>query len=109
MAFRLILVVSLLAAQTVDITKYRVDPATFLFEDGRTTLTDYVVGQLQAHSSCCGLDGIYVELRITPEGTLESVRPMTGRNDCYRKSVVDILRPSALESGRFSRHSNGVL
>jgi hypothetical protein len=93
MAFRLMLVVSLLAAQTVDITKYRVDPATFLFEDGRTTLTDYVVGQLQAHSSCCGLDGIYVELRITPEGTLESVRPMTGRNDCYKKSVADILRP----------------
>ena len=93
MAFRLLLVVSLVAAQTVDITKYRVDPATFLFEDGRTTLTDYVVGQLQAHSSCCGLDGIYVELRITPEGTLESVRPMTGRNDCYKKSVADILRP----------------
>jgi len=93
MAFRLLLLISCLAAQTVDITKYRVDPATFLFEDGRTTLTNYVIEQLQTHSTCCGVDGIFVELRITPEGTLESVRPMTGRNDCYKKSVVDILRP----------------
>jgi hypothetical protein len=93
MAFRLTLVISILWAQGVDIAKYRVDPATFLFEDGRTTLTDYVTAQLQSHSTCCGIDGIYVELRITPEGTLESVRPMTGRNDCYKKSVVDILRP----------------
>ncbi len=89
----LLLGIALLVAQPVDPAKYRVDPSTFLFEDGRTTLTDYVLAQLQAHSTCCGQDGIYVELRITPEGTLEGVRPMTGRNDCYKKSVQDILRP----------------
>lgn len=91
----------LLVAQPVDPTKYRVDPSTFLFEDGRTTLTDYVLAQLQAHSTCCGQDGIYVELKVTPEGTLESVRPMTGRNDCYKKSIQDILRPLRFKAEGF--------
>nr|BAL57837.1 hypothetical protein HGMM_F52E02C20 [uncultured Bacteroidetes bacterium] len=69
------------------------DPLTFTFEDGRTTLADYVLYQIRQHSTCCGADNIYVELRITPEGTVESARAMTGRNDCYKQSVRDILLP----------------
>ncbi|MCX7606319.1 MAG: hypothetical protein N2170_03500 [Bacteroidia bacterium] len=82
-----------LLAQPVDISQQRVDPLTFTFEDGRTTLADYVLSQLRQHSSCCGVDNVYIELRITPEGTVESVRAMTGRNDCYKQSVRDILQP----------------
>ncbi len=93
MAFRIFLLIGLVAAQIVDITRYRVDPATFLFEDGRTRLSDYVISQIQTHSNCCGIDGIYVELRIKPDGTLEGVRPLTGQNNCYKKSIVDILLP----------------
>ncbi len=93
MAFRILLLIGLAGAQTVDITKYRVDPTSFLFEDGRTKLSDYVTAQLQMHSTCCGIDAIYVELRITPEGTLESARALTGQNNCYKKSVIDILLP----------------
>jgi len=93
MAFRILLLIGLAAAQTIDIAKYRVDPSTFLFEDGRTRLSDYITAQMQTHSNCCGIDGIYVELRITPDGTLESVRALTGQNNCYKKSVIDILRP----------------
>jgi len=93
MAFRIVLLISLVAAQTIDVTRYRVDLSTFLFEDGRTRLSDYVIAQMQTHSNCCGSDGIYVELRIRPDGTLDSVRTMTGQNECYKKSVIDILRP----------------
>lgn len=80
-------------AQPTNIAQQRVDPLTFTFEDGRTTLTDYVLSQLRAHTTCCGVDNIYVELRITPEGTVENVRAMTGRNDCYKQSLRDILMP----------------
>lgn len=80
-------------AQPIDLTKHKVDPLTFTFDDGRTTLADYVLSQLRQHSTCCGIDNIYVELRITPEGTVENVRAMTGRNDCYKQSIRDILLP----------------
>ena len=85
--------VTLLPAQLVDVTQMRVDPLTFVFEDGRTSLEDYVKSQLRQHTTCCGVDNIYMELRITPEGRVESVRPMTGRNDCYKQSIRDILQP----------------
>jgi len=93
MAFRILLVIGLVAAQIVDITRYRVDPATFLFEDGRTRLADYVTTQIQAHSNCCGPDRVYVELRIKPDGNLESARSLTGQNNCYKKSIIDVLLP----------------
>lgn len=84
---------AMLHAQPVDITQMRVDPLTFFFEDGRTSLEDYVKSQLRQHTTCCGVDNIYMELRITPDGRVESVKPMTGRNDCYRQSIRDILQP----------------
>lgn len=83
----------LLPAQPIDITQMRVDPLTLVFEDGRTSLEDYVKSQLRQHTTCCGVDNIYMELRITPEGRVESARPMTGRNDCYKQSIRDILLP----------------
>lgn len=88
------LLVAITFAQPVDITRQRIDPLTFTFEDGRTTVSDYVLSQLRQYATCCGVDNIYVELRITPEGTVESVRAMTGRNDCYKQSVRDILLPT---------------
>lgn len=92
--YRAGLLVAITFAQPVDITRQRIDPLTFTFEDGRTTVSDYVLAQLRQHALCCGVDNIYVELRITPEGTVESVRAMTGRNDCYKQSVRDILLPT---------------
>lgn len=98
-------IVVLAFAQPVDATRQKIDPKTFLFEDGRTTVADYVIAQLRQHSTCCGVDNIYVELRITPEGRVESVRAMTGRNDCYKQSIRDILQPTLwkVEDFRTSR------
>ncbi|MCS7153632.1 MAG: hypothetical protein NZ989_06780, partial [Bacteroidia bacterium] len=87
------LLIALTYAQPVDLSRQRVDPLTFTFEDGRTTLADYVLSQIRQHSTCCGVDNIYVEIRITPEGNVENVRAMTGRNDCYKQSLRDILLP----------------
>lgn len=92
---------AVLSAQPIDITQMRVDPLTFFFEDGRTSLEDYVKSQLRQHTTCCGVDNIYMELRITPEGRVESVKPMTGRNDCYRQSIRDILQPLRWKAENF--------
>lgn len=89
-------------AQPVEAPSQKIDPRTFIFEDGRTTLTDYVVGQLREHTNCCGIDNIYVELRITPQGTVENVRSLTGRNDCYKRSLEDVLRPTLWKVEGFS-------
>lgn len=90
-------------AQPIDLSKNRVDPVTFIFDDGRTTLADYVLSQIRQHTSCCGVDNIYVELRIDSAGSVVNVRAMTGGNDCYKQSVRDILLPVRWKAENFRR------
>ncbi|RMF50119.1 MAG: hypothetical protein D6750_05230, partial [Bacteroidetes bacterium] len=99
--FRWLLLSSAVWAQLIDLSKNRVDPVTFIFDDGRTTLADYVLSQIRQHTTCCGEDNVYVELRINPEGVVENVRAMTGRNDCYKQSLRDILLPVRWKAENF--------
>lgn len=55
---------------------------------------DYVLNQLRTHTSCCGTDDIYVEIFFTAEGGVADVRPRTGRNECYKQSLRDIILPT---------------
>ncbi|MDW8015142.1 MAG: hypothetical protein RMK19_03940 [Bacteroidia bacterium] len=90
-----VLFLTLSTAQPVDITRYRIDPeANCTFEDGRTTLSEYALYQLRQHSNCCGVDNIYMEIRIAPDGSVESARAITGRNNCYKQSLRDIILPT---------------
>ncbi len=101
--FRWLLLSSVVGAQPIDLSKNRVDPVTFLFDDGRTSLADYVLSQIRQHTSCCGVDNVYVELRIDSTGTVVSVRAMTGGNDCYKQSLRDILLPVRWKAENFRR------
>ncbi|MEN2993182.1 MAG: hypothetical protein ABDH91_06475 [Bacteroidia bacterium] len=80
-----------LIAQPVDITQQRIDPLTFTFEDGRTTLDEYVIDQIRRRTRCCGIDNVWVELRFNPDGTVKSVGIKLGENKCYTQSIRDIL------------------
>ncbi|MGQ9863942.1 MAG: hypothetical protein ACUVRD_05630 [Bacteroidia bacterium] len=82
-----------LQAQPVDPTTTKINPKTFLFEDGKTTFNDYVLYMLQNYSQCCGEENIYVEIYLSPEGQTQSVRAIMGENECYKKSLVDIISP----------------
>ncbi|MCS7162682.1 MAG: hypothetical protein NZ958_05070 [Bacteroidia bacterium] len=80
-----------LIAQPIDITQQRIDPLTFTFEDGRTTLDEYVIDQIRRRTRCCGIDNVWVELRFNPDGTVKSVGIKLGENKCYTQSIRDIL------------------
>jgi hypothetical protein len=71
----------------------KVDPNTSLFDDGKTKLQDYVYSQLKERSRCCGEDVLYVEVSVRKDGYVEKVKVLSGKNDCYKKSIVDILMP----------------
>ncbi|MCS6790999.1 MAG: hypothetical protein NZ580_08485, partial [Bacteroidia bacterium] len=91
---RWLLGLCLLQAQPIDITQHRIDPRTFVFDDGRTSFMDYVLYQLREHTNCCGTDDIYVEIFFTAEGGVADVRARTGRNECYKQSLRDIILPT---------------
>lgn len=79
-------------AQQFDVTKVQADPTTFIFDDGKHTVQQYIYEQLETKSKCCGNDAIYLEVKIDPTGSVLSAKSLTGKNDCYKNSVVDIVR-----------------
>ena len=80
------------AQPTVDITKVKADPNTQVFDDGKHTVNSYIYSTLESATSCCGNDAIYLEVKIDGNGKVSSAKTLTGKNDCYRKSVVDIVK-----------------
>ncbi len=65
----------------------------FLFSDAaKTNLKEYIYAVLDTKTKCCGSDAIYLEIKVTAEGTVESARSLTGRNDCLRRSAVDVVK-----------------
>lgn len=79
-------------AQSVDVTKVTADTKTYLFNDGKNTVKNYIYDRLQAQSSCCGSDRIYLEVKVDPSGYVISAKALTGKNDCFKESVVDIVK-----------------
>ncbi len=86
----------------VDISKVVADPNTTIFSDGQNTVAGYVYEELQAKTKCCGEDAIYVEVKISSEGRTESVRALSGNNECYKKSVADIILPIRWDASKIS-------
>lgn len=79
-------------AQGVDVTKITADTKTYLFNDGKNTVRNYIYDRLQAQTSCCGSDRIYLEVKVDPSGYVISAKALTGKNDCLKESVIDIVK-----------------
>lgn len=79
-------------AQEVDVTKLSADTKTFIFSDGKHTVKNYIYERLQAQTNCYGQDRIYLEIKIDPTGYVISAKALTGKNDCYKESVIDIVK-----------------
>ncbi|MCS7073243.1 MAG: hypothetical protein NZ108_02125, partial [Bacteroidia bacterium] len=82
----------LCSAAQIDITKSVADPNTLIFNDGKTTVQDFIYKTLEGKSSCCGNDAIYLEIKTDAQGTVTSAKALTGKNDCYKSSVIDIVK-----------------
>lgn len=76
----------------VDVTTLMADTKTFIFSDNQSTVKGYIYEQMEAQSSCCGKDRIYLEVKIDPSGYVLSAKTLTGRNDCFMQSAIDIVK-----------------
>lgn len=93
--------VLLLKAQPVDVTKLTADTKTYFFSDGKTTVRDYIYNRLQAQSTCCGSNRVYLEVRIDPTGYVLSAKALTGTNECYKQSIIDIVKSIRWDATEF--------
>ncbi|MFN0201702.1 MAG: hypothetical protein ACKVTZ_09290 [Bacteroidia bacterium] len=91
-----------LVAQEVDVTKLTADTKTFIFSDGKHTVKNYIYERLQAQTNCCGQDRIYLEIKIDPSGYVLQVKALTGKNDCYKESVIDVVKNIKWDASDFS-------
>lgn len=75
----------------IDFEHLKVNPKTFMFEDGKMTLLKALYTELEEKTQCCGNDAIYVELKFDEAGNYVSSKALTGRNECFKRSIMDIL------------------
>ncbi len=76
----------------VDPSTLTASPKTFIFSDQKHTVPGYIYASLKEETSCCGNDAIYLEVKFGADGITQSAKTLTGKNECYKKSVVDIVK-----------------
>ncbi|MCB0844122.1 MAG: hypothetical protein KDE26_12785, partial [Bacteroidetes bacterium] len=76
----------------VDVTKLVADTKTFIFNNNKNTVKGYIYSQLKDVTGCCGNDRIYLEVKIDPSGYVLNVKTLTGKNDCFKQSAIDIVK-----------------
>ncbi|MEL6694864.1 MAG: hypothetical protein AAFP89_01435 [Bacteroidota bacterium] len=81
-----------LQAQDFDVTQHQADMKTFIFDNNRNTVKGFILLELEQKTSCCGSDRIYLEVRVDPSGYVLHAKPLTGKNDCFKNSAVDIVK-----------------
>ncbi|MEL6673664.1 MAG: hypothetical protein AAFR61_15775 [Bacteroidota bacterium] len=80
------------AQEGVDVTQLTADPKTFIFSNNKNTVKAYINSEFETKTTCCGNDRIYLEVKIDPNGHVLSAKTLTGKNDCYKQSAIDIIR-----------------
>ncbi len=78
--------------ENVDVASLLADTKTFIFSNNRNTVKGYIYAEMKAKTTCCGTDRIYLEVKIDPSGYVLSAKTLTGRNDCFMQSAVDIVK-----------------
>lgn len=82
---------TLRAQEGFDVTAAVADPFTLQFNDGKNTVKGFIYYMLETQTRCCGTDNLYLEVRIGKGGKTQGVRVLTGRLNCIKQSVADIL------------------
>ncbi len=78
----------------ITIQNKKADPYSYLFEGPEQhSVVEYIYQELEQKTKCCGDDAIYLEIKVNKEGKALEVRAITGTNECYKKSIVDIVYP----------------
>ncbi len=91
----------ILAQSTVDVTALTADTKTFIFSDNKNTVKNYIYEELKAKTQCTGTDRIYLEVKIAPSGYVLDAKTLTGKNDCFKKSAIDIVKNIKWDAASF--------
>jgi hypothetical protein len=85
---------SQLSAQVeqLDLNKVYANRDTKEFSDGKNNVTSYINAVLKTKTKCCGVDNLYVEVKVDEFGNVTSARALMGKNECIKKSVADIIK-----------------
>ncbi|TAE50836.1 MAG: hypothetical protein EAZ89_11315, partial [Bacteroidetes bacterium] len=78
--------------QEVDVTKLVADTKTFIFDNNKNTVKGYIYAELETKTTCCGTDRIYLKVDLDPSGYVISASTLTGKNECIKSSVIDIVK-----------------
>jgi hypothetical protein len=82
----------------IDVTTAVCDRETGLFDDGKTSLNDYLTAELKNKTTCCGTDAagqnenLQVQIFVNDDGVVTSTRVLSGKNECVRQAVGDMLK-----------------
>ncbi|MEM6629134.1 MAG: hypothetical protein AAF694_05655 [Bacteroidota bacterium] len=85
----------------VDITQLVADTKTFAFNDSKNTVKGFIYEELDVKTNCCGSDRIYLEVRIHPSGYVVEAKTLTGKNECFKSSAIDIVKNIKWEAKDF--------
>lgn len=80
------------AQDPIDVTALVASPKNYIFSDQKSTVKAYIYQELKAKTTCCGTDRIYLEVKIEPSGYVVSAKTLTGKNECFKQSAVDIVK-----------------
>lgn len=89
------------AQDGIDVTKLTADTKTFIFDNNKNTVKGFIYAELEERTSCCGSDRIYLEVKIDPSGYVVKVNPLTGKNDCLKRSAADIVKNVKWDASSF--------
>lgn len=78
--------------EEMDVSKLLANTKTFIFDNNKNTVKEYIYSELGSRTSCCGSDRIYLEVRIDPSGYVLEAKTLTGKNDCFKQSAIDIIK-----------------
>ncbi len=67
------------------------DWKTFTFEDNKHTVHGYIYKTLEQYYPCFGNDAVYVEVQFDEQGRPLSIKHLTGKNNCFKQAIVEIL------------------
>ncbi len=97
-----ILISGSISAQEIDPTTLLANTRTFILDDGKNTVTGYILQELKGKTTCCGEERIYLEVRIDPSGSVISAKALTGKKEgCLAKSAVDIVKNVKWDASEF--------
>ncbi len=85
----------------IDVAKLTADTKTFIFDDNKNTVKNFIYQELNEKTTCCGSDRIYLEVKIDPSGYVLQVKTLTGKNECFKQSAVDIVKNVKWDASSF--------